>query len=83
MDRDEEKIARALRFRFSDGSEQFRDDLLDRCLRVLDADDAPRALEDDELELLAAAGSPYEGLVHQGEAQNRLLSHDGHRIGGE
>ena len=39
------------------GTEQFREDLLARCLEVLGADDDEAvALDDEELDLLSAAG---------------------------
>lgn len=41
---------------FSEGTETFRDALLERCLDVLDADGGKAELEDEALELLAAAG---------------------------
>lgn len=40
----------------SAGSEAFREDLLARCLEVLGADDEVVALDDDELDMLSAAG---------------------------
>ena len=57
---DEERIARILSRGFSDGTESFRDDLLDRCLAVLGAEDQGRVVSDEELELLAAAGDPFK-----------------------
>lgn len=37
-------------------SETFRDELLERCLSVLDADNEGVCIDDDELDLIAAAG---------------------------
>ena len=41
---------------FSEGTEGFRDALLEQCLAVLDADGGEAELDDGALELLAAAG---------------------------
>ena len=42
---------------FSVGTEKFRDELLARCLEIINENEC-RELEDEELEMLAAAGSP-------------------------
>ena len=63
----EQMLARLLQADFSAGTESFRDELLARCLAVLDADARDAATEgeagcrvvelsDADLELLAAAG---------------------------
>lgn len=38
------------------GNESFREELLERCLAVLSADDEGSPVDDDELDFLAAAG---------------------------
>ena len=53
---DEHEIAKILRQDLSKGTEEFRDTLLKRCLAVLDSENTGLSLEDDELEMLAAAG---------------------------
>ena len=53
---DEREIAKVLQQDLSKGTEAFRDALLRRCLDVLDSDNDGRSLDDDELEMLAAAG---------------------------
>ena len=45
----------------SAGTEAFREELLARCLAVLECNDVGMALEDDELEMLAAAGDLFGG----------------------
>ena len=63
----EQMLSRLLRADFSAGTEAFRDELLARCLAILDADVRDEAagsesgcrvveLDDADLELLAAAG---------------------------
>ena len=55
----EQEIRRILGQDLSVGTEAFRDSLLKRCLSVLDSSvEDGVELDDDELELLAAAGSP-------------------------
>ena len=68
---DDARIERALTYDFSAGSEEFQEDLLERCLSVLAAggDDAAgnalpqpldyRAIDDADLDMLAAAGDVY------------------------
>lgn len=59
----EQEIRRILSQDLSAGTEAFRDALLARCLEVLGSDDSESGLDlfDEDLELLAAAGSP-DGL---------------------
>ena len=54
-------IGRLMKQDLSAGTEAFREDLLARCLEVLDADDGEDGVEvsDSDLKMLAAAGSPY------------------------
>lgn len=52
----EHMLERLVKQDFSAGTEAFRDALLDRCLDVLDADSDGVQLNDDDLDLLAAAG---------------------------
>ena len=56
---DERKIERILRRGLSDNPNAFRDNLLERCLDVLCSFE-PVPLEDDELDMLAAAGDPAQ-----------------------
>ena len=49
-------LGRLLRRCISVGTEAFRDTLLVRCLAVLNAGDEPSLVDDEDLELLAAAG---------------------------
>lgn len=62
-----DKMTQALFHDFSVGTEAFRDDLLERCLAELGSENKTsgwnlvnetRELDDNELELLAAAGDP-------------------------
>lgn len=55
---DEVDIARVLSADLSEGTEAFRDALLERCLSVIADGDDGMSLDDDQLELLAAAGLP-------------------------
>ena len=52
---DERDIERILRQDLSKGTDEFRDELLSRCLAVLGSQDGVE-LDDSDLELLAAAG---------------------------
>ena len=52
----EQIIERLMKLDFSIGTEAFREELLSRCLAVLNAGDGCREVDDSELELLAAAG---------------------------
>ena len=52
----ERMVQRAMKQDLSAGTEAFRDALLARCLEELDADDEARCLDDDDLDMLAAAG---------------------------
>ena len=51
----------------SAGTEEFRDELLARCLDVLGADDGVDEIDDGLLDMLAAAGDVYSA---QGEGAN-------------
>ena len=51
-------IEQLLQVDLSTGTEAFRDALLKRCLEELGADGEGTALDDAELEMLAAAGAP-------------------------
>ena len=56
----EQDIIRVLSERRPVGDEGFRDALLARCLAIVDADDVPVDLDDDDLGMLAAAfGAPW------------------------
>lgn len=57
----ERMIGRLMKQDLSAGTEAFREDLLARCLDVLDADESDECKEvsDSELDMLAAAGIPY------------------------
>ena len=57
----EKKLSRIMKTDLSKGTEEFRDNLLGRCLFVLGADDSVE-LADDELDMLAAAGDPSQFL---------------------
>lgn len=53
-------IERLMKQDLSAGTEAFREDLLARCLDVLASDeDRCEEIDDSDLELLAAAGTPY------------------------
>lgn len=56
---DEIQIAQLLAQDYSAGTEDFREDLLGRCLAVLDQADEGTPLSDDEIDFLAAAGNPF------------------------
>ena len=60
---DEKDIKQAFSYDFSEGTEAFRDDLLARCLTTLqdcaEDEDEGIVLEDEELDMLAAAGDIY------------------------
>ena len=47
-----------LKQNLSAGTEAFRDSLLQRCLYELNSSDEIRVLNDNELDMLAAAGNP-------------------------
>ena len=55
----DERLERALAYDFSAGTEAFRDDLLRRCLEVLRTEGSVE-LDDEQLELLSAAGDPFQ-----------------------
>lgn len=45
-------------------SEDFREDLLKRCLAVLNADCMAEEISDEQIELLSAAGDPWQNVYH-------------------
>ena len=53
----------------SAGTEEFRDELLARCLAVLDAEDGVGEIDDGLLDMLAAAGDVYSA---QAEADSSV-----------
>ena len=55
----EEMVERLMKKDYSVGTEAFRDKLLQQCLDVLCEEDDAMLIEDQDLELLAAAGSPF------------------------
>ena len=59
---DKHEIVQVLKSDLSEGTEKFRDDLLDRCLPEVACGDDGALLDDEDLEMLAAAGIP-EGSV--------------------
>ena len=59
----EQDIIRVLSERRPVGTEGFRDALLARCLAVIDADEGSAYLEDEELEMLAAASGGSAGAA--------------------
>ena len=64
------KIEQLLGQDFSVGTEKFREDLLQRCLVEVDKSTRGRvSLSDEDVEMLAAAGAPYEDPE---SAQRRL-----------
>ena len=52
----EQRIRQLFGYDFSKGTEEFRDELLERCLSELDSDNRVLELDDEALELLSAAG---------------------------
>lgn len=56
----EEMIKRVLSKDYSAGTERFRENLLQQCLATIDAQNDGMELSDDELDMLAAAGNPFE-----------------------
>ena len=58
---DERDVERILSHDFAAEATEFHDRLLDRCLAVL-RQNGFRVLEDEDLEMLAAAGNPHEML---------------------
>lgn len=52
-------IEQLMKLDLSIGTETFRDNLLSRCLAVLNMGDECMVVPDDELELLAAAGGHF------------------------
>jgi len=52
------KLERLMKQDLSAGTEAFREDLLGRCLSVLDTEEPGVEIPDEALDLLAAAGDP-------------------------
>lgn len=52
----------------SAGTEEFRDELLARCLAVLDAEDGVGEIDDGLLDMLAAAGDVYSAQAEGNSA---------------
>ena len=52
----EDRLKRLFEGGVSQGDEGFRDALLQRCLTIVGADDEGRPIDDEALDLLAAAG---------------------------
>ena len=55
----DQMIERLMKQDFSAGTEEFRDGLLERCLAVLDAGNEGAPLDDEALDMLAAAGDVH------------------------
>ena len=55
----EQTVDRLLNQDLSSGTEEFRDNLLQRCLDVLGCDESEAFLDDADLDLIAAAGDPF------------------------
>ncbi len=68
---DEKQIERLFRIDLSLGTEAFRDALLARCLAALGSDEYAFELDDDDLDLLAAAGNPQIALKPTNLGDNR------------
>ena len=66
-----QKIEQLLGRDYSVGTEAFREDLLQQCFAVIEQENSGRvALDDDDLDMLAAAGTPsYEDPTQR---ENRL-----------
>lgn len=58
----DKSIERLMQQDLSEGTDEFRESLLARCLGVLGEEDNGSTLDDDDLEMLAAAGVP--GMPH-------------------
>ena len=54
-----ELLEQVLGQNLSAGTDAFRDDLLARCLDIVSSSEDVTALDDSQLELLAAAGIPF------------------------
>lgn len=69
----EQLLEKLLKQDFSEGTEAFRDALLERCLEGLDSDERVIELSDYELDLVAAAGDPAltSALELEDKARNR------------
>ena len=68
----EQEIIRILSQDRSVGTEAFRDELLARCLEVLDSESVYE-VSDDELELLAAAGDPTTTCPQAFNGENKTI----------
>ena len=55
----EQLLGQLMKLDLSAGTEAFRDELLSRCLAVLDADSEGMVLGDADLDMLAAAGTRF------------------------
>ena len=62
---EDERLEKLLAYDFSSGTEPFREALLGRCLEILQAMDDADELDEDELELLAAAGDAQSMLAFE------------------
>ena len=76
----ENMVNRLFKLDFSAGTEDFRENLLSRCLDTLGTDDVPesdstacRELTDSELDLLAAAGDAYLPINTSLFGDNKIL----------
>lgn len=67
----EQMLRRLMKTDFSAGNEAFRDALLERCLGMLNADERGISIDDADLELLAAAGDPFETPHISGDLETR------------
>ena len=57
----EGRLEKLMKQDLSAGTDAFREDLLSRCLAVLnEAEDGGVELDDSDLDMLAAAGNPFE-----------------------
>lgn len=61
----EEMLSRVLQHDLSSNSETFRDELLARCLEIIEAEDSGCDLNDEQMDLLAAAGELLIPLPHK------------------
>ncbi len=59
----EQKVEQLMKLDFSAGTEAFRDELLGRCLAVLGNENEIKELDDDQLDMLAAAGDFRSSLI--------------------
>ena len=54
---------KALKFDFSAGTTAFRESLLEKCLAEIDSSTEVFELDDDSLDMLAAAGVPNQDIL--------------------